>query len=87
MPYDVLIRKNATGEIRRRKIDDLWDDVSLYLWTEGNFGCDCNRHLDFERAADHDPGDDWPCGELAYTVIKAILPTGQEIAIDEEIAK
>lgn len=81
MTYAVLIRRNSDGLVRRREMKWDWKDSDYYWWTEGNFGCDCNRHLEFQRAADEDEdGDD--CGETRYTVLKAILPDNTEIPID-----
>ena len=81
--YDVLIRKNATGEVRTSHQDLPWKEHSLWSWTEGNFGCDCNRKLQFERAGKEEGAEDYECGHSAYTVIKAIFPDGKELAIDE----
>jgi hypothetical protein len=50
MAYDVKIRDLSTGEIVTRHFDLLWEDGSEYLWSEGNFSCDCNRALEFSRA-------------------------------------
>lgn len=47
------IRKNATGEVRSKPSvefgDDGNDDPGFFTWQEGNFACDCNRELFFER--------------------------------------
>lgn len=96
MPYKVAIRKNATGEIRIAEMDFEWDkgndSTDLFWWTEGNFGCDCNRYLEFERAGGHDPDDDVPddqqqeCGHTAYSVLYAEMPDGKRVPIDEEPA-
>lgn len=85
MAYDVLIRRNSDGEIRRRTLTDLeWIDADIYWWTDGSFGCDCNRFLEFERAAGGDPElETAVCGNSAYTVLKVILPDGSEVKIDE----
>ena len=47
----VKIRKNETGEI----VDypdtiqrSPWG-ISFYIWEDGNYGCDCNREIFFER--------------------------------------
>ena len=84
MGYKVAIRRNSDGEIRLRDIDfDNWEDSDLYWWTEGNFGCDRNRHLEFERAGGHDPDwNDGECGDSAYSVLYALLPNGDTISID-----
>lgn len=34
-----------------------------FAWTEGNYGCDCNRELFFCRAADEDEPDEPECGD------------------------
>lgn len=31
--------------------DEHFDGNGVYQWTDGNYGCDCNRALFFERAA------------------------------------
>lgn len=90
MPYDIHIRKNATGEIRVYHDDSAWEDHTLFFWTDGNFGCDCNRDLVWRWAAgentDDQPSPDFPCGDDAYTVIKAVLPDGTEVKIDSDEA-
>lgn len=84
--YDVLIQKNATGEIRRQHEDLEWHEWTLYWWTDGNFGCDCNREWEFQRAAGEPLTEDPKCGYTKYRVIKAIFPDGKEIEIDGEAA-
>jgi hypothetical protein len=93
MSYAVLIRRNSDGEVRRCEQKTSWipkgpEDISapsLYWWTDGNMGCDCNRHLEFERAGGRDfaPGSpESVCGHGRYSALKAILPDGQEITLD-----
>lgn len=83
MPYCVTIRKNATGEIRAKEYPYEWSEGQLFWWTEGNFGCDCNRALAFERAAGLDPDiDDTECGHSAFTVLSAELPDGTVVRVD-----
>jgi hypothetical protein len=63
------IRKNETGEVRRYA--DEWEEGGAYLfqWTEGNYGCDCNRAIFFERVAGNElEWDEPPCGEGRYSV-------------------
>lgn len=70
---DVQIRHNPTGEIR---VDRQWmifepehgEHPSIFMFEEGNYACDCNRHLFFHRSAGHEPEDDNPCGDAAYSV-------------------
>lgn len=52
------IRDNHTGEVRSHVCDELWP-VTNYMWTDGNYGCDCNRGIFFRRAGqeDDDPPD------------------------------
>lgn len=73
-----FIRNNKTGEVRRSvsKRDPEYDDNVEFMWTDGNYGCDCNRALFFARAA----GDDEPdidCGEEAYSVLRVEDETGR----------
>lgn len=70
-PIRVEITQVATGEMRVHESTGWWENGRFepYIWSEGNFSCDCNRRLFFERAA---AGDDWdgpaPCGSSAFTV-------------------
>ena len=51
MKYSIIIRENETGECRTKLMRCVeWDDDSLIWLTEGNYGCDCNRALEFCRA-------------------------------------
>ena len=62
--YTAEITDTQTGETRERTYTDLgeWDDGAEYWWSDGNFGCDCNRRLEFGRAGGIE-FDDWPCNE------------------------
>ena len=65
------IRKNDTGEIREGKEDVLWDEDEnephLWIWEEGNFSCDCNRELFFNRYGGVD-ADETECGDRKSVV-------------------
>lgn len=87
MGYTVRLRKNSTGEIRARSYDDEWDDVQAYSWEDGGFACDCNRDLEFQRAALPESEVDWStgtCGESEYTVLDVSLPDGSVIPLEQE---
>lgn len=76
MGYKVAIRKNATGEIRihSEKLD--WFDSAHFLWTDGNYACDCNRAQFF---GDEDCGH---CGETRFAALYAEMPNGERIKLD-----
>lgn len=85
MSYVVRLRNNETGEVREQAYGDLeWNETAVAWWTEGNFGCDCNRRMQWQIAGGEVPDDDPPCGEGQYSAICAILPDGTEVLIDEE---
>lgn len=51
MGYKVCIIDTQTGEERVHDMGNIpWGDASVFWWIEGNFGCDCNRALEFARA-------------------------------------
>lgn len=93
MNYVVIIRDNASKEERTYRPSTEWDpESSVYWWTEGNMGCDCNRRVDFARAGGPGPeGDpyhnklleDSQCGDEAYSVLRAILDDGTIVPLDE----
>ncbi len=61
--------KNSTGE-ERNCVSDVEDDYTpentYFLFGDGNYGCDCNRHIFF--AGDRDEDDEHPCGETEYSI-------------------
>ncbi len=82
MKYSIEITNNETGETRNvppeiTKGD--WDESDLYMWTDGNYSCDCNRGMFFNNWED----GRFLCGVKKYTVVKAVLEDGTEILIDE----
>lgn len=84
MPYEVEIRRNSDGALRRVPITHDWrdeDESERFWWTDGNAGCDCLRSDLFADAAG-EPRPATPCGEVAYSVIRAILPDGSERQVD-----
>jgi hypothetical protein len=78
----IYIRKEATKEVRTYTDPHPWEAGSDYLWSDGNYGCDCNRHLFFERAAGHEPNEDCECGEEAY-MLRIEDDSGKELYRDE----
>lgn len=79
--YSVLLRNNETGEERLIKYPLQWDYSSHFLWTEGNYACDCNRHLFFDRAIGIEPIN-VECGENKYSALYALLPDGTKHELD-----
>ena len=88
MPADVHIRNNATGETRIYRDDFSGSDepFDVWQWTDGNYGCDCNRSLFFMRAGGESPSvtDHGGCGTTGFSVVKAVLEDGTEIEVDDE---
>ena len=64
----VFIRNEATKEVRRHLDPHPWDGD--YIWADGNYSCDCNRHLFFERAVGNEPewNEGGECGDERYAV-------------------
>ncbi len=69
-PIIVKIRNNATGEIvDHPDVGDFDEDGFVdFIWSDGNYACDCNRDLFFHRAKGLDDPDDNPCGEEKYSI-------------------
>lgn len=78
--YDVHIMRVSTGEVRVYNYPGEWDYGHDYMWSDGNYGCDCNRSLFFARAGG-EPDDETQCGETAFKIVK-ITQDGKEIDID-----
>lgn len=77
------IRENETGNVRNytRDLDPKFIDSEIYLWEEGNYGCDCNRALHFAWANGDDDAPDRQCGNSAYSV--QILDENDKVIHDE----
>lgn len=80
---EVRMRENRSGEVRSIPYELGWSEGdegdSLYFWTLGNFGCDCNRSDIWHGHAEHDV----ECGNEAFSVIDVRLDDGRSIAIDD----
>ena len=83
MPYTIYIRRNSDGEIRPyHEPYYSWEDGQDCMWSDGNYGCDCNRHLFFVRSGGEVNCDDAPCGTTAYSISRVELPDGSNAYID-----
>lgn len=72
----IYIRKASTGEVRTYPSNDDWCE---YHWGMGNYGCDCNRHLFFERADGKESDCDQECGETEYLIDRVVAADGKSI--------
>ena len=79
----VEIHKKATGEVMYWPMDYEWDGGYEYMWSLGNYACDCNRALFFQYATGATPETaKWgPCSEGEYSV--RIKDSGGKIVYDE----
>ena len=84
MKYKVAIRENETGEIRMYEDGGYWCGSSHFLWTDGNYACDCNREIFFLRAGGEDPPTDLvTCGETRFAALYAEMEDGSRITLDK----
>ena len=87
--YKVAIRKNETGEVRVRDMEEMrWAEGSEYWWSEGNYGCDCNRAREFLRAGganEYDVAREAPteCSEGGYSILYFEFPKGVRFLLNE----
>ncbi|MDQ3565656.1 MAG: hypothetical protein M3436_16595 [Pseudomonadota bacterium] len=58
--YKVLVRNNKTGEEREVSCEFDWDETNEFIWTEGNYACECNRALFIARAGGEDELEEAP---------------------------
>ena len=67
--FRLFVTDRTTGEHREVAQVERWaceDDATEFLWTDGNYGCDCNRYLFFCRAAGASEDDPPDCGETRF---------------------
>ena len=69
------IRDNTNNKIKLYTTESIWDfdnnEPHTYIWQDGNYSCDCNRHLFFY--------DDWggECGDGGFSVNLQNPKTGE----------
>jgi hypothetical protein len=66
-PVDVQIIRASDG----KTVTYHDESYSEFMWTDGNWACDCNRGLMFRRACGEDvdiTDDHEPCGDSRYYV-------------------
>lgn len=77
--YSVNIKNNSTSEVRKVDFNLPWNnDSSHFLWTQGNYSCDCNKHLFFSNSE-----EDFKCGDDVYSIVDITLDDGSLIKIDK----
>lgn len=70
MPVIVTLTRNSDGATRT--IDQAEsccsdDETMFYMWTEGNYSCDCNRAIFFGDCDCEEDPCPHVCGETAYS--------------------
>jgi hypothetical protein len=90
--FDVYLTHIPTGEqiiyhdnFGHVTDEEDWKSRSIFIWEDGNYSCDCNRALFFERAK---TGDDsvWveqECGHIVYKLDKLVVRETGEIVYSE----
>lgn len=65
---------------------DSWQSAYSFIWEDGNYSCDCNRALFFERAkiGDKDAWPEVPCGHELYRLDKLVVRETGEIVYSEK---
>jgi hypothetical protein len=81
MSVTVFIRREDTKEVRKYVDEYPWQGD--YMWADGNYSCDCNRYLFFERAAGNCPEwDGGECGDELFA-LRIEDESGKELYRDE----
>lgn len=78
MSATIAITDTITGETRLYTDEYYGPDVEVsnFLWSDGNYACDCNRRLFFFAFCEEDKEDDIKCGDDRY-VISSIFYEGR----------
>lgn len=77
--YIVKVKRIASGEVRELAADGDFEQGPRFGWSEGNYSCDCNRHLAFIGWPQGGDTDAFPCGQDAYAVRVVDAFTGAEL--------
>lgn len=83
---EVHLKRVSDGVERVYKTDGLLSDdettLSTWIWEEGNYSCDCNRYLFFQRAVDEDEQDETECTDGKY-IVWIVNPATGLVVYDE----
>ena len=77
--YTVKLQRNSDGKIVDSVQEFEWQESSEFWWSDGNMGCDCNRHLEFERALGNEPEKHYKCGITDYKILSITIPNGEVV--------
>ncbi len=87
MSYVVRLRRVSDGKEVDVVQEGAWDDAADWLWNEGNYGCDCNRAIWFDRATGMSEGEiqavERECGDGDY-LIERVTEDGKVVDDGEE---
>lgn len=83
-----LLKRISDGKVAEYRDEHEWEDPedAVYQWTEGNYGCDCNRQLFFARAAgEEEPRPkDLSCGEeQRFKLLSIVTESGAIIYVGD----
>jgi hypothetical protein len=74
---DAHILDKESGEIRIYHDESIWDEdaeaPATFIWSDGNYACDCNRASFFEQAGGENSDHDHECGDSRY-LVKLVNP-------------
>lgn len=66
MEYFVKITRRSDGESVTFHYESEDEESAYFLWYDGNYSCDCNRELFFNRVRGLDLDYENPCGRERY---------------------
>ena len=67
MTYYITIRENKTGNVVTIPSEHDDDGNAVHMWIDGNYSCDCNRRLFYDRELNRESGSD-KCGNTEFSV-------------------
>lgn len=83
----IHLKDTQTGEVRQIHEDAGWPGdercATEYMWTEGNYACDCNRGLFYARAAGEPDPEHTGCSDTRYVIVKVTDPDGTDLGYSE----
>lgn len=85
MIFDVFIKNNQTGEIRLYSDEYEDNDIISFLWSDGNYACDCNRSLFFARAKGEPDPEITKCTDYKFSVLYIINRETKQVIYYEDI--
>jgi hypothetical protein len=82
--YKAVIRDNSSGEERTYDPDEDWKEIHEWMWSMGNYSCDCSLSEFFLEAKGEISTEPPVCGSTRYKLARIEFENGGSVEPDDD---